>query len=108
MTELNCVEGCGECCRHIHLVKGLKHLQNGDGICKYLVNNKCSIYNERPELCRYDKVYELVKNTLTIDEYEKISVQYCEDLQKFKLKRESSDKKTPPVKTANTIFKTRN
>lgn len=27
---------CGECCRHIHLVKELSHLHNGDGICVHL------------------------------------------------------------------------
>ena len=39
--QFHCVS-CGECCRHIHLIEGLKHLQT-NGICKFLVDNKCAI-----------------------------------------------------------------
>ncbi len=87
MKKFNCIEGCGECCRYIDLVDGLKHLQNGDGICKYLANNRCSIYETRPELCRYDALYEIVKDTMTPEEYDKIAVTYCEQLQNIKLVR---------------------
>ena len=37
---------CGACCTYIG--------------CKFCINNECSIYNSRPELCRvrtYDKIY---------------------------------------------------
>ncbi len=48
---------CGACCKNITGL-GLPH--NGDGICAYLDrdNNMCSIYEERPEICRVEKIYE--------------------------------------------------
>ena len=101
MKKFNCVEGCGECCRHIHLVEGLKHLQSGDGICQYLVGDKCSIYKDRPDLCKYDKVYEMMKDDFTLDEFDKISIKYCEQLQNFKLERGKNGKETPFIKTTN-------
>lgn len=76
-------DACGECCRQIDKVEGLKHLQT-DGVCKYLVNNKCSIYNSRPDLCRYEKVYELFKYKYSTDEFYELSVHYCEELKKEK------------------------
>lgn len=82
IKNFNCIS-CGECCRHIHLVKGLVHLQIG-GVCKYLVDNKCSIYDNRPDLCRYDKVFDMLKNQISIEEYDKLSVYYCSKLQELK------------------------
>ena len=48
---------CGACCKNIAGL-GLPH--SGDGICAYLDrdNNTCSIYEERPEICRVEKIYE--------------------------------------------------
>lgn len=80
--QFNCVS-CGECCRHIHLVEGLKHLQT-NGVCKYLVNDQCSIYEDRPDLCRYDAVYEMFKDQISLEDYDKLSVVYCEQLQNLK------------------------
>jgi len=92
MKKFNCIENCGECCRHIHLVEGLKHLQSGDGICQYLVGDKCSIYKDRPDLCKYDEVYKMMEKELTLEEYDMIAVKYCEQLQNYKLQKESYDK----------------
>ena len=43
---------CGLCCRNIDKIPELKAFHNGDGICKFLINNKCSIYSLRPKICR--------------------------------------------------------
>jgi len=44
-------EKCGDCCRYVRLVS--KDLDRGDGTCKHLNDdNLCSIYYERPEICR--------------------------------------------------------
>ncbi len=80
--QFNCVS-CGECCRHIHLVEGLKHLQT-NGVCKYLVNNECIIYENRPDLCKYDALYEMLKEQISLEDYDRLSVVYCEQLQNFK------------------------
>ena len=69
LPQFTCI-ACGECCRHIHLVPELAHLQNGDGICKHLKNDKCDIYHNRPDVCNYIKLYknfnkkgDMVKNS---------------------------------------------
>ncbi len=80
--QFDCVS-CGECCRHIHLVEGLKHLQT-HGICKHLVNDQCAIYENRPDLCRYEAVYEMLKEQVSPEEYDRVSAIYCEQFQNFK------------------------
>lgn len=65
------------------------------------MGDKCSIYQDRPDLCIYEKVYELVKDNFTLKEYDKLSIQYCEQLQNLKIQREQNDKKTSFIKTAN-------
>ena len=50
---------CGECCRNLDLSPVYAELHNGDGICKYLKGNICSIYDNRPLLCRVDESYDV-------------------------------------------------
>lgn len=49
---------CGECCKHINLIPQLVDFDNGFGVCVYLKDNKCTIYEKRPEICRVDVMYE--------------------------------------------------
>lgn len=56
MFECDC---CGECCRNLHKSKLYAALDRGDGTCRYLNDNLCSIYDERPLLCRVDDCYEV-------------------------------------------------
>ena len=48
---------CGACCRNVQ-GSGLPHDENG--VCLHLnkETNKCSIYENRPEACRVDKMFE--------------------------------------------------
>ena len=53
----NC-EHCGKCCRLCHLIDELKHLDSGDGSCIHLTSdNKCAIFETRPDACNGDKIY---------------------------------------------------
>ncbi|MCD3245451.1 YkgJ family cysteine cluster protein [Clostridium botulinum C] len=77
---------CGECCRNLDKSPIYEELHNGDGICKYLNGNLCSIYEKRPLLCRVDESYSaFFKNIISINEYYKINYRYCIKL-KNKLK----------------------
>ena len=49
---------CGACCRHLDISKLYAELDRGDGTCKYLSGNLCSIYEKRPLLCRVDESYQ--------------------------------------------------
>jgi Fe-S-cluster containining protein len=53
---------CGLCCQNIGGIKELKEFDLGNGICKYFDfgNRKCSIYEDRPNICRVDKMFDLV------------------------------------------------
>jgi Uncharacterised protein family (UPF0153). len=56
-------------------------LDRGDGTCKYLEGNLCSIYEERPLLCRVDDCYELFfKDSISVEEYYKLNMDVCKKL----------------------------
>jgi len=59
------------------------NLNRGDGVCKYLIGNLCSIYNERPLFCRIDECYELYfKDTMSKEEYYRLNMEECKKLKK--------------------------
>lgn len=77
---------CGECCRHIHLSPIYSQLDRGDGICKYLCGNLCSIYETRPLLCRIDASYDaFFKDKMSKAEYYRLNYEICEKMKKNEL-----------------------
>lgn len=73
---------CGECCRNLDKSDLYKDLDRGDGTCKYLVGNKCSIYDKRPLLCRVDESYEVYfKELYSKEEYYELNYRVCRKLQ---------------------------
>lgn len=73
---------CGECCRKLDKSDVYKELDRGDGTCKYLDGNKCSIYDERPLLCRIDECYEVYfKEHYSREEYYELNYRVCKQLQ---------------------------
>lgn len=48
-----CTE-CGLCCQQIQNIVELKEFHLGDGVCIYYQDQKCSIYENRPIVCRVD------------------------------------------------------
>ena len=77
-------EKCGECCKHIDKVPELVHLQT-KGICKYLKNNICSIYENRPDLCNRYKLFERLKTRMTEDEFVEKLVYFCKMIKNKKV-----------------------
>lgn len=76
---------CGKCCRHLNNANLYKELDRGDGTCKYLVQNLCSIYDNRPLLCRVDESYEVFfKNHMSKDEYYMMNYDGCETIKRLK------------------------
>jgi uncharacterized protein len=51
---------CSLCCQNIGHIEPLRQNDRGDGVCKYLENNQCSIYEDRPLICRIDDMYDQV------------------------------------------------
>ena len=56
-------------------------LDRGDGVCRYLVGNLCSIYPSRPLLCRIDESYDyFFKDSMTREEFYRANLQVCSKL----------------------------
>lgn len=73
--------GCGCCCKRVGLVKNFltedqfPYNPKDDGSCEMLIDNKCSVYDNRPEIC---DVYKMsLKSDLDIKEYYKQSIDQC-------------------------------
>lgn len=72
---------CGECCRNLHKSPLYKDLHDGDGVCRYLKGNECSIYENRPLICRIDDSYEVFfKQELSYEEYLQLNYESCKIL----------------------------
>ncbi len=76
-------DSCGKCCRNLHLSSELNDLNRGDGVCLHFdeQSNLCSIYQERPDVCRvsvqYKKNYSL---QFTWQEFVEINISICKQL----------------------------
>lgn len=76
---------CGLCCMNLKLSDIYSDLDRGDGICRYFdINTKlCSIYENRPDKCNVDKMYDIqYKGTITKDEYYELNYEACRLLKK--------------------------
>jgi Fe-S-cluster containining protein len=72
---------CGECCRNLNKSPVYIELHDGDGVCRYLRGNLCSIYDKRPLLCRVDECYHAIfKDKLSYEEYLQLNYKYCNEL----------------------------
>ena len=75
---------CGACCCHLELSPLYRELDRGDGICKYLSGNLCSIYENRPLLCRVDASYDaFFKDVMSRETYYKLNYVSCNELKKL-------------------------
>ena len=75
---------CGRCCQNVHLSDETLFLDRGDGTCKHYdaENKACSIYTERPDICRVDRMYALRYAHLhTWDEFVALNLRICEHLE---------------------------
>ena len=52
-----CTE-CGCCCRLVGRIKDFPFKTKQDGSCEKFEDNKCTIYKDRPSICRVDEQIE--------------------------------------------------
>ncbi|MFI3214868.1 MAG: YkgJ family cysteine cluster protein [Eubacteriales bacterium] len=75
MYQCDC---CGKCCRNLSLSSLYTQLDRGDGTCRYLQENLCSIYENRPIICRVDECYEVYfKDIVTLEQYYELNYEAC-------------------------------
>ena len=74
---------CGLCCRNIRGIEELKDFDKGNGVCKYLDENTnlCTIYENRPLICRVDEMYDrFFKKFYTKEQYYELNYNACKKL----------------------------
>lgn len=72
---------CGKCCKEIENIPSLNYLyDHKKQSCIHLENNLCSIYEDRPDVCNYKKLYNLIKTIYSPTEYYEITVKLCNEI----------------------------
>lgn len=72
---------CGECCKHVNYVPQLKDFDTGNGRCRYLTDdNLCSIYKDRPNVCRGTYMYYKYFSYMSAEEYYAMTTALCNKL----------------------------
>lgn len=77
---------CGLCCKKLQTIilpAEYRYLDNGDGVCRFLRDNLCSIYDKRPIICDSKKLYDLLYRAKfnTYEEYEDYLRKCCYQIQ---------------------------
>ena len=83
MKTFPCTQ-CGLCCEHVSLSPETQFLDRGDGTCRHYngIGKACTIYAQRPDICRVDRQYELrFVRLYSWDEYVALNLQVCQQLQ---------------------------
>lgn len=73
-------DSCGLCCKAVN--------------CQYLTeDNKCSIYDKRPDICNIDKGYEMYfKASMSKQEWYEINYKACSDMKQQQYARKEENK----------------
>ena len=78
---------CGLCCRCLNRNPIFRELgmDPGNGICRFLdqETNLCTIYEDRPLICRVDDLYEetQLREKMSKSDWHEINKEVCEKLQ---------------------------
>lgn len=75
----NC-DRCGACCREVGKSELYKHLDGGDGSCKFLdqKTNDCIIYDYRPLICRVDEGFKIMfSDKYSLEEFYHLNKMVC-------------------------------
>jgi len=79
--EFDCKQ-CGNCCRNANKIP-LEQLEffglklNKKGVCVNFKRNKCTIYNERPDICNIEKVYQKYFSYMNKEDFIKLNYKSC-------------------------------
>ncbi|GHU15270.1 hypothetical protein FACS1894163_01390 [Spirochaetia bacterium] len=69
----------------LNKVPALSAFDLGNGVCRYLKNNLCLIYENRPLICNVEKMYNTYfKETMSEKDYLQKNIHVCEKLQNKK------------------------
>lgn len=75
---------CGLCCQNVYLAEATRFLDRGDGTCMHYAEAEraCSIYEQRPDICRVDRMYELhYAHRYTWTTFVRLNIEVCKKLE---------------------------
>jgi Fe-S-cluster containining protein len=76
----------------------LSDYDKGNGVCRYLQNNLCSIYANRPLICNVEKMYlAYFRNTITEKEFINMNIEACRKLSEVIDSQASKQKKIQKI-----------
>ncbi|MFB9867277.1 YkgJ family cysteine cluster protein [Vreelandella sulfidaeris] len=84
MSSFPCTQ-CGLCCQHVYISEETRFLDRGDGTCRHYseISKLCTIYDERPAICRVDYMYNNhYFKVYAWEEYVELNNQVCQVLKK--------------------------
>ena len=77
---------CGACCYFIDKAKKMgyefPYKAKKDGSCEKLIDNRCSIYEDRPDICNVEKVRRILDKEYF--EYYELMEKSCEEVRRNK------------------------
>ena len=85
MPPFPCTQ-CGLCCQRVHFADETRFLDRGDGTCRHydMARKSCAIYEERPDICRVDRMYALrYAGEHTWDEFVALNLEACVSLEEL-------------------------
>jgi Fe-S-cluster containining protein len=65
--DFPCVK-CGICCRTLQHIPALADFDRGNGICHYLKDDLCAIYDKRPAICNIREMYNMLFQAVMTEE----------------------------------------
>ena len=68
---------CGLCCRLISKIPQLAAFDRGDGVCIHLRGTLCDIYEQRPDICNVEKMYNAFSEQMSYSEYIEMMQKSC-------------------------------
>ena len=71
---------CGACCKVLPKLVA-PWLVGDNGFCRHLKDNKCEIYENRPDICNHDTMFASVD--ISKEEYDKMSMSICKKLEEI-------------------------
>ena len=91
----NCT-GCGQCCQKVghiledshrnipwmrSMVEAFPYKVKEDGSCEMLVDNRCSVYEDRPLMCNIDRIAKEASMPITKLKWYQLNYEGCNKLQ---------------------------
>lgn len=88
MKKLDCSSCWAPCCRAVDKVPEMNSYDRGDGACRHLRDdNSCEIYDNRPDICKVEVMWQKLHGDMPWDLYKFLSDQACDQLRRYLVDR---------------------